>query len=63
MIISLKKLSYGERLQKLGRFSLGYKRFRNAINEILKMIHSTEKEILGNLFYINEVKGTKKIVC
>ena len=53
MIPNLRNLSYEERLERLGMFSLRHKRLRDMI-EMFKMIHGFDKANLEKLFYIDE---------
>ena len=57
MIISLGNL-YEERLKRLGMFSLGPRRPKGDMTELLKMIHGIDKVNLGKLFCIDEAKRT-----
>ena len=43
MIPSLRKLSYEERLKRLGMFSLRYRRLRDNMIEVFKMIYGMDK--------------------
>ena len=51
MILSLRNLSYKERLKRLGMFSLRRRRLRGEMIEVFKMIHGTDKVNLGNFFF------------
>ena len=54
MIPSLRKISYEERLKRLGMFSLRRRRLRGDIIEVFKMIQGNDKVNLGKLFCIDE---------
>ena len=60
MIPSVRKLSYEERLKKLGMFSLSRRRLRKKMIEVLKIIHGMDKVNLGKLFCIDEDERTRK---
>ena len=53
MILSLRNLSYEERLKRLGMFSLRCRRLRGDIIEVFKMIYGIAKVNLGRRFYID----------
>ena len=54
MIPSLRKLSYEERLKRLGMFSLRRRRLRSDMTEVFKVVHGMEKVNLGKLFCIDQ---------
>ena len=60
MILSLRILSYEERLKRLGIFSMGRRRLRGDVIEVFKMIHGINKVNLGKLFCIDEDGRTRK---
>ena len=51
---SSRNLLYEERLKRLGMFSLRYKKLRDDIIEMFKLIHGIDKVNLENLFGIDE---------
>ena len=60
IILSLRKLSYEERLKSLGAFSLSRRGFMGDTIEVFKMIHGIHKVNLGKLFCIDEDRRTRK---
>ena len=54
MIQSLRKLSYQERLKRLGMFSLRRRRLRGDMIEMFKMIHGMDKGNIRKVFCIVE---------
>ena len=60
MILSLRILSYEERLKRLGMFSLRRRRLRGDMAEVFKMIQGIDKVNLGKLFCIDEDRKTRK---
>ena len=50
MIPSLRKLSYEQKLKRLGIFSIRCRRLRGDMTEVFKMIHGMDKVNLGKLF-------------
>ena len=59
MIQSLRNLSYGERSERFGKFSLRCKRLRSDMIEVFKMICGIEKVNLRKLFCIDNRRTTK----
>ena len=60
MIPIFQKLSYEERLKRLGMFSLSRRRLRGDMVELLKMIHGMDKVDIGKLFCIDEDERIRK---
>ena len=60
MIRSLRNLSYGEVLKRLGMFSLSHRRFKGDMIEVFKMIQGIDEINLGKLFCIQEDGRTRK---
>ena len=60
MIPNLRNLSYEERLKMLGMFSSRYRRLRDDMIEVFKMIQSIDKVNLRKLFCIDENRRTRK---
>ena len=60
VIPGLRKLSYGERLKRLGMLSLRRKRLRGDMIGVFKMIHCMDKVNLGKLFCIDEDGRTRR---
>ena len=60
MIPSLRKLSFEERLKRLGMFSLRSRRIRGEMIEVFKKIHGMDKKNLGKLFCMDEDGRTRK---
>ena len=59
MILSLRNLSYEERLKRLGMFSLRHRRLRGDMNEVFKMIHGIDKVNLDKPFCIGDDGRTR----
>ena len=59
MILSLRNLSYKERLKRLGMFSLRRRRFSGDMIEVFKMIYGIAKVNLEKVFWINEDGRTR----
>ena len=62
MIPCLRKLSYEERLKRLGMFSLRRRRLRGDMFKVFKMIQGMGKVNLGKVFCIDEDGRTRNIV-
>ena len=60
MIPNLRKLSYEERLKRLGMFSLRRRKLNGDMIELFKMIHVIDKVNLRKLFYIDEDGRARK---
>ena len=60
IIISLRNLSYDERLKRLGMFSLRCRGLEGDMTELFKMIQDIDKVNLGKLFIMDEDRRTRR---